>query len=87
MSHTDHSHIIGKGGGNIKRGKPSPYLIFHWFQYFPLKHSSDVHHKKRVANAIRVTCNLHESNDSLGIEIAKFSFTITFCQAALDMIS
>lgn len=26
VSHTDHSHIIGKGGGNIKRGMLQVYF-------------------------------------------------------------
>ena len=28
VSHTDHSHIIGKGGGNIKQGR----MQLEWFQ-------------------------------------------------------
>ena len=34
VSHTDHSHIIGKGGGNIKRGRHQLVIVLQLFFFF-----------------------------------------------------
>ena len=38
VSHTDHSHIIGKGGGNIKRGIYISIILISIYDFLKVGH-------------------------------------------------